>query len=227
MGVRLAIRWQIAILLCLITTINYLDRQALAVAGPVLVEQFELSNTQCGAIASVVLFAYAIGQVFIGPVVDRWGTKRSFRFAVIAWSLVGMAHAFGRGFLSFLTLRALLGLTEAMNFPAAIKAVAEWFPKSERSMAVGIVMVGPGLGALISPPLLGWLIISFGWEWAFIVPGVAGFAWLLVWQSRFGSPETHPQITAAEKTLILRERESVPAGDGLPFPAMLRALITL
>lgn len=207
MGVGLALRWQIAILLCLITTINYIDRQALAVAAPVIVEEFSLSNTEFGLITSGFLFAYAIGQMLIGPVVDRFGTKRSFRFAVVAWSIAGILHAFGRGFWSFFSLRTLLGLTESMNFPAAVKAVAEWFPRSERSLAVGIVTMGPGLGALISPPLLGWLILTFGWQWAFIVPGAAGFIWLLIWQARFDHPEDHPSLSAEERQLIMADRD--------------------
>lgn len=201
------IRWQIAILLCLITTINHLDRQAFAVAGPVIIEQFGLSNTEFGAIGSAFLFAYAIGQMIIGPVVDRLGTKRSFRFAVIAWSIAGILHVAGRGLWSFFSLRALLGATEAMNFPAAVKAVAEWFPRAERSLAVGIVTVGPGLGAMIAPPLLGWLILSFGWQAAFIVPGVAGFVWLAVWQALYSNPETHPRLSHDERRLILDGRE--------------------
>jgi ACS family hexuronate transporter-like MFS transporter len=207
---RWPVRWQIAVLLCLITTINYLDRQAFAVAGPVIVEQFGLSNTEFGAITSAFLFAYAIGQLVVGPLVDRLGTRRSFRFAVIAWSLAGILHVTGRGFWSFFGLRALLGATEAMNFPAAIKAVAEWFPRAERSMAVGIVTVGPGLGALISPPLLGWLIVSFGWEWAFVVPGIAGFVWLVVWQALYSKPETHPRLGSEERQLILEGRDNEP-----------------
>jgi ACS family hexuronate transporter-like MFS transporter len=203
MGFGLAIRWQIAILLCLITTINYVDRQALAVAAPIVVERFALSNTEFGLITSAFLFAYALGQLLVGPVVDRLGTKRSFGFAVVAWSIAGILHAAGRGFWSFFSLRALLGLTESMNFPAAVKAVAEWFPRSERSLAVGIVTMGPGLGALISPPLLGWLIIAFGWQWAFIVPGAAGFLWLAVWRWRFDHPGTHPGLSAGERALIL------------------------
>ncbi len=204
---KFPIRWQIALLLCLITTINYLDRQAFAVAGPVIVEQFTLSNTQFGAIGSAFLFAYGIGQVIIGPVVDRFGTKRSFRFAVIAWSLAGILHALGRGFWSFFSLRALLGITEAMNLPAAIKAVAEWFPRAERSLAVGIVTAGIGLGAIVAPPLLVWLILSFGWQWAFIVPGAAGFVWLLIWNALYESPEKHPAISEAERDLILADRD--------------------
>ena len=173
----LAVRRQIAILLCLITTVNYVDRQAFAVAGPVIVEEFGISNTEFGFIVSAFLFAYAIGHIVAGPVIDRLGTKRALGLAVIAWSLAGMACAAGRGFWSFLSFRSLLGFAESANFPAALKAIAEWFPRNERSMAVGIVTLGPGLGALISPPLLGWLILSFGWPWAFLVIGPVFTSW--------------------------------------------------
>ena len=202
-----AVRWQVAILLCLITTINYLDRQALAVAGPVIVEEFTLSNTQFGAITSAFLFAYALGQIIVGPIIDRLGTKRAFSIAVIAWSIAGMLHAAARGFWSFFLFRTALGLTEAANFPAALKSVAEWFPSSERSLAVDIVTVGPGLGAVLAPPLLGWLIVTFGWQWAFIVPGAAGFVWLWIWQAWYDRPEQHARLTESERTTILTGRD--------------------
>ncbi len=222
---NIAVRWQIAMLLCLITTINYMDRQAFAVAGPVIVERFGLSNTEFGAIGSAFLFAYGIGQVIIGPLVDRLGTKRSFRLAVIAWSIAGMLHAIGRGFWSFFSLRALLGFTEAMNLPAAIKAVAEWFPRAERSMAVGVVTAGIGLGAIIAPPLLGWLIVAFGWQWAFIVPGAAGFVWLLIWNARYDAPETHAGISGAERELILTDRDAESGhADAPPLTGIVRFL---
>ena len=142
-------------------------------------------------------------------VVDRLGTKRSFRLAVVAWSIAGILHIFARGFWGFFNFRILLGFTEAMNFPAAVKAVAEWFPQAERSFAVGIVTVGPGLGALISPPLLVWLIVTFGWQAAFLVPGLAGFVWLWIWQSLYALPEEHPRLGDAERELILGGREGV------------------
>ena len=207
-------RWQIAILLCLITTINYIDRQALAVAAPVIMGEFELTNTEFGLIGSGFFFAYAIGQLVVGPVVDRLGTRRSFRLAVIAWSIAGMLHAAGRGLWSFFSLRAMLGATEAMNFPAAVKAVAEWFPRSERSLAVGIVTMGPGLGSMLAPPLLGWLITQFGWQWAFIVPGAAGFVWLAVWQAWFHPPAEHPHLAEDERRLILADHEAEIAATG-------------
>ncbi len=203
----MGVRWKIAILLCVITTINYIDRQAFAIAGPVILTEFDLSNREFGAIGSAFLFAYAIGHLLVGPVIDRMGTRRAFSLAVIAWSLVGILTAAGRGFWSFLTLRSLLGLTEAANFPAALKTVAEWFPAKERSFAVGIVTVGPGLGAMISPPLLGFLILTLGWQWAFILPGLAGFVWLWVWRIYYHPPESHPGLSEAERQLICDDVE--------------------
>jgi ACS family hexuronate transporter-like MFS transporter len=208
----LAVRWRIAILLCLITTVNYIDRQAFAVAGPVIAEEFALSNTEFGFIVSAFLFAYAIGQLIVGPVIDRLGTKRAFSLAVVAWSLAGMLCAAGRGFWSFLTYRSLLGAAEAANFPAALKSIAEWFPDADRSLAVGIVTIGPGLGAIISPPLLGFLIVTLGWPWAFILPGAAGFVWLWIWQIYYHAPEQHPTLSPTERGLIMRDREPFEAG---------------
>ena len=219
------VRWQIAILLCLITTVNYVDRQAFAVAGPVIAEEFALTNTEFGLIVSAFLFAYAVGQLIVGPIVDRLGTKRAFSIAVIAWSLAGMLCAVGRGFWSFLTLRSMLGAAEAANFPAALKSIAEWFPESDRSLAVGIVTIGPGLGAMISPPLLGFLITTLGWPWAFIIPGAAGFVWLWIWQLYYHPPESHPRLSRHEKTLILAGRAAEPAGSGtVPWRGFVRFL---
>ena len=222
MSFRLAVRWRIAIMLCLITTINYVDRQVFSVAAPVLMEEFSLSNTEYGWITSGFLFAYAIGQLLTGPVIDRLGTKRAFRLAVIAWSLAGIAHAFGRGFLSFFTFRSLLGLSEAANFPAALKAVAEWFPRAERSMAVGILAVGPGLGAMITPPLVGLIIETLGWRVAFIIPGAIGLVWLWWWQRYFHSPERHPDISAQERQLILTGRDRAEPSVKRPWYWVLR-----
>jgi ACS family hexuronate transporter-like MFS transporter len=217
-----AIRWRIAVLLCVITTINYLDRQALAITGPVIIEEFGLSNTEFGLINSAFLLAYAFGHLLAGPFIDRFGTRRAFSLAVVAWSLAGMLHAAGRGFLSFLALRALLGLTEAANFPAALKSVAEWFPPADRSLAVGIITVGPGLGAVIAPPLLGGLALTFGWQAAFVLPGLAGFLWLWVWLAWYRPPDEHPGVRPEERALILRDRESAPAD---PPRSSLRTLI--
>lgn len=130
---------------------------------------------------------------------------------MIAWSIAGLLHAFGRGFLSFMFCRSLLGLSEAANFPAAVKAIAEWFPRRDRSMAVGILTVGPGLGALLAPPLLGGLMLFAGWRAAFIVPALAGFVWLWVWLHYYRSPDAHPAISDSERDLILAERSAPSA----------------
>lgn len=213
-GGSAALRWRVAVLLCLITTVNYLDRQALAITGPTLMQEFSLSNTEFGIINSTFLFAYAVGHLLAGPFIDRFGTRRAFGIAVVAWSVAGMLHAWGRGFASFLALRGVLGLTEAANFPAALKAVAEWFPRRDRSLAVGIVTVGPGLGAVLAPPLLGALAVGWGWQAAFLVPGAVGFLWLALWLRWYRLPEQHPGLGAAERGLILADRE--PAGEGAP-----------
>jgi len=172
-----------------------------------LIDEFDLSNTQFGLVNSAFLFAYAIGHLIAGPFIDRYGTKRAFGVAVVAWSVAGMLHAAARGFVGLVGLRALLGLTEAANFPAALKAVAEWFPRAERSLAVGVVTVGPGLGAVIAPPMLGWLTTSFGWQAAFLVPGAVGFLWLILWRAWYALPEQHSGLTAAERDLILTDRD--------------------
>ena len=199
----MAYRWRIAILLCLITTINYIDRQALTIAAPFLMDEFRISNQQYGYITSGFLLAYGLGQMVCGPLVDRLGAKRSFSIAVIAWSIAGMLHAVGRGFFSFLSFRVLLGLTEAANFPVALKAIAEWFPRNERSLAVGILSAGPGLGAIIAPPMIAAIIHFLGWQAAFIIPGAIGFIWLALWQSMFWSPADHPRLSDGERALIL------------------------
>lgn len=222
MRFRLAVRWRIAVMLCLITTINYVDRQALAVAAPVLMEEFSLSNTQYGWLGWGFLWAYAIGQLLTGPVIDRLGAKRAFSFAVIAWSVAGMLHAFGRGFFSFLTFRSLLGLSEAANFPAALKVVAEWYPRAERSMAVGILAVGPGLGFMIALPLVTLIIETLGWRAAFIIPGALGFVWLWWWHRYFHSPEEHPGISEQERQLILTGRNDNPQAVKRPWHWALR-----
>ena len=203
----IAYRWYIAVLLCLITTINYIDRIALAVAAPVMLGELSLSTAQYGVITSGFLFAYAIGQVATGPIIDRIGTKRAFGLAVVWWSIAGMLHAASRGFLSLLSFRVLLGLGEAANFPAALKAVAEWFPRAERTLAVGILTVGPGLGSVLAPPLVGGLILLGGWQLAFIVTGALGFLWLIAWRYLYDLPEKLPNLSDAERQHILAHRD--------------------
>ena len=178
----MAVRWRIAILLAVITTINYIDRSVFGVVAPVVRAEFGLSDSDYGLITSGFLFAYGIGQLLSGPLIDRLGTKRAFSVAAVCWSLATILHALGRGLWSFLTLRIVLGVAEAANFPAASKAVAQWFPAQERATAIAVFMLGAGLGAIITPPLTVWSLDSLGWQWAFIIPGAMGLVWVVLWR---------------------------------------------
>jgi ACS family hexuronate transporter-like MFS transporter len=220
-------------MLCAVTTIGYVDRNALAVAAPLIRREFGLSNEQYGQIGLAFLLAYALGQLLLGPVIDRLGSKRSLHLAVLWWSLASMLHAFGRGVTSFFAARAFLGLTEAANFPGAFKVIAEWFPPRERSLASGFVTAGTGLGAILAPPLIATLIAGFdalharglsplhGWQAAFVVPGALGLAWILVWQRHFHLPQEDPAITPQELALVMAGRETGSGGSPGPWRAEL------
>lgn len=215
-------RWWFAISLCAVTMIGYVDRLALAVAAPVIRNEFAFTNEQYGLITLAFLLCYAFGQFFLGPVIDRLGSKRSLSLAVLWWSVASMLHALGRGVGSFFAARAFLGITEAVNFPAAYKVIAEWFPRSERSFASGFITAGTGIGAIVAPPLIVFLIGWFdalhargispivGWQAAFIVPSFLGFAWVWLWNRHFQLPEFHPHIDPAERALVLGDRTAAP-----------------
>ena len=211
----MAVRWRIAILLAVITTINYVDRSVFGVVAPVVRGEFGIGDADYGLITSGFLLAYGIGQLISGPLIDRLGTKRAFSLAAVFWSVATILHALGRGLWSFFTLRVILGIAEAANFPAASKAVAQWFPANERSTAVAIFMLGAGLGAIITPPLTVWTMQSLGWQWAFIIPGSLGLAWVILWQRWYHAPEAHPAIEPAEQALILDNRSSQQSEGGL------------
>jgi ACS family hexuronate transporter-like MFS transporter len=202
----MGIRWRIALLLAFITTINYVDRSVFGVVAPVIRDAFLIGDADYGLITSGFLLAYGVGQLASGPLIDRFGTKRAFGVAAILWSVATLFHALGRGLWSFFTCRVLLGLTEAANFPAATKAVAEWFPARERSTAVGIFMLGAGLGAIITPPLTVWIISTLDWRWTFIIPGLLGLVWVIAWQRTYHSPEAHPGLGDDERQVILTHR---------------------
>jgi MFS transporter, ACS family, hexuronate transporter len=199
-------RWYIIGLIFLATTINYIDRQAISVAAPTLKKEFSMSDLDYSFITSAFLFAYAIMQVLTGRLIDSVGTKRGFSWGIVWWSIANMLHALGQGVMGFASLRFLLGLGEATNYPAAIKAIGEWFPKSERSTAVGILNMGPGFGAVLAPPFVAWLIISSGWRGAFIITGLLGLLWLIAWRKYYSSPEESKYLSAHEKELILTNR---------------------
>lgn len=196
------LRWYIAGLLTLATTINYLDRQALSVAAPELRRVFDMSNTEYSWIVSAFLLAYGVMHPVAGRAIDWLNTRRGYLLAVTWWSIASIGHALAGGVASFAVARALLGVGESGNFPAAVKTIAQWFPDKEKSIATGIFNTGAGLGALIAPPLVVWIITRFGWQKAFIFTGLSGSLWIALWLLLYHPPEKHPRITPEELEYI-------------------------
>lgn len=219
-------RYVIAFLLLCAATINYIDRQSFAIAERSLSKEFNFSPQEYGTIAGRFLLAYALGQILTGWLVDRFGARKSFSVAIVGWSLFNMAHAMGRGVLSFSFLRFGLGLFEAANYPAALKAIASWFPKQERSTAVGWVNAGVGLGAIVAGPFVAQLVIGFGWRGAFLLTGALGFVWLAFWLVLFREPEAHASLGQAEREFILLNRGDVTSGPRSSMLTLLRRVDT-
>jgi ACS family hexuronate transporter-like MFS transporter len=215
-------RYVVAGLLFAAATINYIDRQSISIAEHELKREFALTPQQYGDILSWFFLAYAIGQVVTGWVVDRIGARKGFAIAVSFWSLANMAHALGTGVRSFSALRFGLGLFEAANYPAALKAISQWFPKAERSTAVGLVNAGVGFGAIVAGPFVAWLIITTGWRGAFLLTGALGLFWLGFWLLIYDAPETHPQVTREERELIACGSTFGGAGERSSLRSLLK-----
>ncbi|HEY4653591.1 MAG TPA: MFS transporter, partial [Cyclobacteriaceae bacterium] len=196
-------RWRICALVFFATTINYLDRQVISLLkDDYLQPMFNWSETDYANIVVAFQLAYAVGMLGAGWFIDKIGTKIGYAIALTVWSLAAVLHALARSTAGFAAARALLGISEAGNFPAAIKTTAEWFPKRERAFATGIFNSGTNLGAIIAPltvPLIGKL---WGWEWAFIITGVLGFVWLIFWFAYYEVPKKHKKVTQAELDYI-------------------------
>jgi len=228
-------RWTICSLLFFATTVNYLDRQVLSLLKPMLEDKFGWSNTDYANIASVFQFAYAISMLFAGSWIDKLGTKKGYAWAIVIWSIGAMIHAwsvpmgeglltvfgflgigtFSASVLGFMISRAVLAFGEAGNFPAAIKATAEYFPKKERSFATGIFNSGSNVGAILAPLTVPYIAAHWGWEAAFLLVGVIGFLWLIFWLLFYDKPEKQPRLSPAEYAYIHSDDEGHAAtGDG-------------
>lgn len=229
-------RWTICALLFFATTINYLDRQVLSLLAPVLTEQFNWSNTDYANITATFQFVYAISMLFAGRVIDRMGTKRAYVLAIVIWSLGAIGHAYAIGIgeavntvftsiglavvpvsvAGFMIGRAVLAIGEAGNFPAAIKATAEYFPKRERSFATGIFNSGANVGAILAPLTVPLIAAHWGWQSAFIVIGGIGFLWMGLWIWLYDAPEQQPRLKAAELAYINSDAGVTVAPTGTP-----------
>jgi ACS family hexuronate transporter-like MFS transporter len=195
-------RWVICALLFFATTINYMDRQVLGILAPTLQKDIGWTETQYGAIVSWFTLAYAIGYLGAGRLMDKIGTRLGFALSIVIWSLAAIAHSFARTVTGFGLARAALGVGESGNFPASIKTVAEWFPVRERAFATGIFNAGSNIGAIVTPLVVPWIALTWGWRAAFIATGALGFVWLLFWLPIYRRPEEHPKVSAAELALI-------------------------
>lgn len=191
-------RWAIVALLFFATTINYIDRQIIGILKPTLAHELQWDEIDYSNIVLAFQFAYAIGLVLVGRMMDWLGTKKGFSLAIIFWSVAAMAHSFARSVTGFAAARFALGLGESGNFPAAIKTVAEWFPKKERALATGIFNAGSNVGAVVAPLIVPWITITYGWQEAFIVTGAIGFLWLGFWWLLYYHPNDHPKVSKEE-----------------------------
>src|SRR5687768_4618582 len=207
-------RWTICALLFFATTINYIDRQVLGILAPTLQREIGWTESEYGAIVSWFTLAYAFGYVAAGRMMDKIGTRLGFSLSVLAWSLAAMAHALANSVRGFSIARFALGIGESGNFPGSIKTVAEWFPAKERALATGIFNAGSNIGAIITPLVVPWIALTYGWRMAFIVTGMLGFVWLLFWIPLYRRPHQHPRVTPGELAHI----QSDPSEANATFP---------
>lgn len=220
-----SLRWWIGGLLFASTVINYIDRQTLSLLAPYLKRDYHWTNSDYANIAIAFRIAYSIGQSAFGRLIDRIGTRRALTLSVACYSIISMLTSMARGLYSFALFRFLLGASESANWPAATKAVSEWFPKRERALATALFDSGSSIGGAVAPFLVLRIYFRWGWRPAFAIPGLLGFFWLLAWRWLFHPPHEHPRISDSERTAIAAEQiESEPAQVDGPRPRWIDLL---
>lgn len=206
-------RWTICGLVFFATTVNYLDRAVISLLKPYLEEQFHWNAGDYADIEIAFKFAYALGMLGVGSVIDKLGTKIGYALSTLLWSIAAIGHAFVSSTLGFAVARGFLGVTEAGNFPSAIKTVAEWFPQRERALATGIFNSGANVGAIIAPLTVPFIAETLGWQWAFIITGALGFVWLGLWFMLYEVPARHAKLTKAEFDYIHSDVDDMAAAS--------------
>lgn len=201
-------RWRIVLLLFFLSVNNYLDRQALSVLAPTLRDRLHFTVEHYSYVVASFLLAYTLGYLFCGRVLDRVGTRRGISLAVLFWSTATCSHALARSWRHLAFTRFLLGLGESFNAPGGAKAIREWIPRKERALSMAVFSTGNIAGAVLAPPLIGFLALRFGWRPAFLVSGFLGYLWWAFWIKYYRSPEQHPRLSQAERALILAERSA-------------------
>ena len=210
-------RWVICALLFFATTINYVDRQILGYLKPTLEVEFNWTETDYSNIVTVFAACYALGYVAFGNFIDRLGSKKGYSISIIIWSIAAILHAFVKSTFGFGAVRALLGFGEAGNFPAAVKATAEWFPKKERALATGIFNSGTSIGAVAAPIMVPWLLGNYGWQQAFLITGALGFVWLIFWWILYEIPSKNKKVTPEEYDYIHSDNEVLESENEKPI----------
>jgi ACS family hexuronate transporter-like MFS transporter len=218
-------RWLVCFLLFLATTINYIDRQILALLKPVLDVELGWTNSQYGNVNAVFQGAYAVSLLFFGWFVDRFGSKAGYTLSIIAWSIAALGHSLVGSVRGFFMARITLGLGEGGNFPAAVKAVTLWFPKRERAYATSLFNAGTNVAAIIAPAIVPWVATAWGWRATFVGAGIIGFLWLLVWLPFYDTPERIKRLSASEMAHIRSDLDDQAASqnkvgwlDALTYP---------
>lgn len=196
------LRYYVAAILCLATALNYLDRQTLSVLANTIQRELKLSEVEYSYVTSAFLCSYTVMYLVSGALVDRLGVRVAYALAVFGWSVANMLHGLATGVLQLAGFRMLLGVFEPANFPAGVRAIAEWFPMRERALGVGIFNAGAAIGGLVALPVVSFLGVRWGWRMAFMITGALGFFWLALWLLFYRSPRSHPLVSESELRLI-------------------------
>ncbi len=215
-------RWIIAVLITVAIAISYLDRLTLSVAIDAVRQDIPISDGTFARLNIAFLLAYGLMYMGGGRLIDALGTRRGFFVIMVFWSLACASHGLAAGFWMLAISRFLLGLGEGGGFPAATKAVAEWFPVSERSSAMGLINAGTAVGSVIAAPLIAAIILQLGWRWVFFLTGAAGLVWTLWWLWEYHSVSEHPRISPEERDKILSQHVDAPVGEGTSWLSLLR-----
>lgn len=202
-------RWTICGLIFFATTINYIDRSVISFLKSTFTGQLGWTDGDYANVEITFKLFYAIGMIGAGRIIDKLGTKIGYGLFTFLWSVAGICTSLVNTVLGFQVVRGALGVTESGNFPAAIKTVAEWFPKKERALATGIFNSGANIGAILTPLCVPWIVINWGWKWAFILTGLLGFVWLVFWFLVYEVPRKHKKLSAAEFAYIQSDKDEV------------------
>ena len=208
-----SLRWWIGGILFASTVINYIDRQTLSILAPYLKQDYHWTNVDYANIAIAFRIAYSVGQTVCGRLMDRVGTRRGLTLSVTWYSVVSLLTSLANGLSSFALFRFLLGAGESANWPGASKAVSEWFPKRERGLAAALYDSGSSVGGAVAPFLILPVYFRWGWRIAFVIPGMLGFLWLIVWRRMYQLPQDHPRISDGERRMILAETQEGQADE--------------